>query len=435
MPVNEIGSVPAPDSTVQTIDSTQMEAPKPQHITPKEALFIRKLIDSLRVKSDSVSEIETYARKALPPVVVPIDSAELIYRDSLNRADSIRKVDSLRIFNPKAYKTILKRQKEQLKARQKAERDAIRNEKARIREERYIAKLQKRGIWAAPDSVVVDSLDSLAVAPADSVVVAIDTAQTAPKVDTIERIIRGFHNVRLYKSNVQAVADSMAAFSKDSTIVMYDSPIMWNGLNQITSTKTTFFTNGEAIDRGYFEGDPIMASQVDKDHFNQVAGKTMTAFFRNNNVYRNDVNSNAQALYWMQEEGAPDIVAFTTLIAADITFLLADQMITHINGYINSEWTIYPPEMIPAEVKTVLDWFKWQPERKPSRKDVFDRVMLPSEREQYESMEKPRFPISRRINSKREHLQKYYHWVDRNDVLTDQTLEWVNAVKREYGNE
>jgi hypothetical protein len=50
-------------------------------------------------------------------------------------------------------------------------------------------------------------------------------------------------------------------------------------------------------------------------------------------------------------------------------------------------------------------------------------------------MEKPRFPISRRINSKREHLQKYYHWVDRNDVLTDQTLEWVNAVKREYGHE
>lgn len=435
MPTDEMVAGPTPDSTAQPIDSTQIEAPKPQHITPPEALFIRRLIDSLRVKSDSVSEIESYARKALPPVVIPIDSAELLYRDSLNRADSIRKVDSLRVFNPKAYKTILKRQKEQLKARQKAEREAIRNEKARIREERYIAKLQKKGIWAAPDSVVTDSLDSLAVAPADSVVVAVDTAQTAPKVDTIERVIRGFHNVRLYKGDVQAVADSMAAFSKDSTIVMYDSPIMWNGLNQITSSKTTFFTNGEAIDRGYFEGDPIMASQVDKDHFNQVAGKTMTAFFRNNNVYRNDVNSNAQALYWMQEEGSPDIVAFTTLIAADITFLLADQMVTHINGYINSEWTIYPPEMIPAEVTTVLDWFKWQPERKPSRNDVFNRVMIPSERKHYESMEKPRFPISRRINSKREHLQKYYKWVDRNDVLTDQTLDWVNAVKREYGHE
>ncbi|MBO7168782.1 MAG: hypothetical protein J6V43_01710 [Rikenellaceae bacterium] len=423
------------DSTAQSIDSTQMEESKPQHITPQEAVNIRRVIDSLRTKSDSVGQVESYVRKTLPPVEVPIDSAELLRQDSIHRADSVHRVDSLRVFNPKAYKTILKRQKERLKARQKAERDSIRNEKARIREERYIAKLKKRGVWAAPDSVVVDSLDSLAVAPADSVVVAIDTAQTAPKVDTIERVIRGFHNVRLYKSNVQAVADSMAAFSKDSTIVMYDSPIMWNGLNQITSTKTTFYTNGEAIDRGYFEGDPIMASQVDKDHFNQVAGKTMTAFFRNNNVYRNDVNSNAQALYWMQEEGSPDIIAYATLIAADITFLLADQMVTHINGYINSEWTIYPPEMIPSEVTTVLDWFKWQPERKPERNNVFDRVIFPSERKEYESMEKPRFPISRRINSKREHLQKYYHWVDRNDVLTDQTLEWVNTVKREYGHE
>ena len=435
IPGDETIEGPASDSTAQPIDSTQIEAPKPQHITPPEALYIRRLIDSLRTKADSVSEVETYARKTLPPVVIPIDSAELIRQDSIHRADSVHRVDSLRVFNPKAYKTILKRQKERLKARKKAERDSIRNEKARIREERYIAKLKKRGIWTEPDSVVVDSLDSLVVAPADSVVVAIDTAQTAPKVDTIERVIRGFHNVRLYKSNVQAVADSIAAFSKDSTIVMYDSPIMWNGLNQITSTKTTFYTNGEAIDRGYFEGDPIMASQVDEGHFNQVAGKTMTAFFRNNNVYRNDVNSNAQALYWMQEEGSPDIVAFATLIAADITFLLADQMITHINGYINSEWTIYPPEMIPAEVTTVLEWFKWQPDRKPSRNDVFDRVMRPSERKHYESLEKPRFPISRRINSKREHLQKYYNWVDRNDVLTDQNLEWVNAVKREYGHE
>lgn len=435
MPSDEIGKLPASDSTAQPIDSTQIEAPKPQHITPPEALYIRRLIDSLRTKSDSIGQVENYVRKTLPPVEVTIDSAELLIRDSINRADSVRKVDSLRVFNPKAYKNILKRQKMQLKARQKAEREAIRNEKARLREERYIAKLKKRGVWTAPDSVVVDSLDSLAVVPADSVVVAVDTAQTAPKVDTIERVIRGFHNVRLYKSDVQAVSDSIAAFSKDSTIVMYDSPIMWNGLNQITSSKTTFYTNGEAIDRGYFEGDPIMASQVDKDHFNQVAGKTMTAFFRNNNVYRNDVNSNAQALYWMQEEGSPDIIAYATLIAADITFLLANQMVTHINGYINSEWTIYPPEMIPAEVPTVLDWFKWQPERKPTRNDVFDRVMRPSERKEYESMEKPRFPISRRINSKREHLQKYYHWVDRNDVLTDQTLDWVNAVKREYGQE
>ena len=435
MPSEEVGELPVSDSTAQPIDSTQIEAPKPQHITPPEALYIRRLIDSLRTKSDSVGGVEGYIRKTLPPVVVAIDSAELLIRDSINRADSVRKVDSLRVFNPKAYKNILKRQKMQLKARQKAEREAIRNEKARIREERYIAKLQKRGIWTAPDSTATDSLDSLALAPADSVVVAVDTAQTAPKVDTIERVIRGFHNVRLYKSDVQAVADSMAAFSKDSTIVMYDSPIMWNGFNQITSTKTTFYTNGEAIDRGYFEGDPIMASQVDKDHFNQVAGKTMTAFFRNNNVYRNDVNSNAQALYWMQEEGSPDIVAYATLIAADITFLLADQMVTHINGYINSEWTIYPPEMIPADVTTVLEWFKWQPERKPTRGDVFDRVMRPSERKEYESMEKPRFPISRRINSKREHLQKYYKWVDRNDVLTDQTLDWVNAIKREYGQE
>lgn len=429
----------ASDSTMRMPDSSQMAPPKPARIIPDEAKGLRRIIDSLRPKADSLMIVESYIRKTLPPVEVKIglDSVELVRQDSIRKVDSLRRVDSLRIFNPKAYKSILKRQKAKLKAQKQAIRDSLRAEKDRIREERYIAKLKKKGLWTPPDSTVVDSLDSLSVVtPADSVeVVMADSTETTQEVDTIERVIRGFHNVKIFKSNVQAVTDSLAAFSKDSTIVMYNSPVMWNGMNQITAQTVTFYTNGEALDRGFFEGDPIMASQVDEEHFNQVAGKTMTAFFRNNNVYRNDVNSNAQALYWMQEEGSPDIIAFATLIAADITFLLADQTVTHINGYTNSEWTIYPPEMIPPEVTTKLEWFKWQPERKPTKEEVWDRTLKPSQRKAYESLTPPRFPISRRINSKREHLQKYYRWVDRNDVLTDQTLEWVNNVKREYGVE
>ena len=432
--------VPA-DSVLQGLpaDSLVVERPKQpaQHITPPEATAIRARIDSVRPRNDSLTRVESYIRKTLPADTLPpkVDLALVARQDSIFRADSLRRVDSLRFFNKAAYKRILKRKQAMEQARKQAIKDSLQAIKDSIREAKYIAKLKKKGIWVDPDSVKTDTLDSLSVAPVvDSVAVVVeDSTATTEQADTIQRVIRGFHDVKIYKGDMQAITDSVAAFSIDSTIVMYKSPVIWNGLNQITSTQATFYTDGtESITRGFFEGDPIMASQVDEEHFNQVAGKTMTAFFRDNTVYRNDVNSNAQALYWMQEDGSPDIIAYATLIAADITFLLADQYVTHINGYTNSEWTIYPPEKIPANVPTRLDWFKWQVDRKPTREEVFDRTIRPSRRVAYSQRSQPRFPISLRINNKRTHLQKYYHWVDRNDVLTDQTLEWVNSVKSEY---
>ncbi len=420
-------------------DTTAVGLPpreRPRHVIPPEAAALRGRADSVRPRYDSLVVAEGYIRRGLPeeePEPVVLDSVTIARRDSLMRADSLRRVDSLKYFNKTAYKRILARKKELEQARKQAIKDSLQAIKDSIREAKYIAKLKAKGLWVDPDTLAVDSLDVLV--PADTVaVVAVDSTVEEATVDTIQRVIRGFHNAKVYKSNLQAISDSIAAYSKDSTLVMYKDPIMWNGMNQITSKQVTFYTNGEAIERGFFEGDPIMASQVDADHFNQVAGKTMTAFFRDNNVYRNDVNSNAQALYWMQEEGSPDIIAYTTLIAADITFLLADQMVTHINGYTNSEWTLYPPEKIPDDVVTVLDWFEWKPEQKPERGDVFDRKVRPSERSHYENISRPKFPIALRINNKREHLQKYYHWVDRNDVLTEQTLEWVNSVRRDSPN-
>lgn len=414
------------------------EPEPPQHITPPEVFALRRSVDSLRPRSDSLTRVETYIRKDLPvdSLALRADSLKKIQEREFARLDSLRNVDSLRYFNKAAYKRILKRQKEMEQARKQAIKDSLQAIKDSIREEKYIAKLKKRGVWVEPvDTLTTDSLDSLALTPIDSITVVqpVDSVATTEQADTIQRVIRGFHNAKIYKSNMQAITDSLAAFSKDSTIVMYKSPIIWNGLNQITSSQATFYTDGgESLRRGFFEGDPIMAAKVDDDHFNQVAGKTMTSFFRDNTVYRNDVNSNAQALYWMQEENSPDIIAYATLIAADITFLLANQTVTHINGYTNSEWTIYPPEKIPDDVPTMLDWFKWQIDLKPTREEVFDYTIRPTERKEYEGKAKPRFPISLRMNNKRIHLQKYYNWVDRNDVLTEQTLEWVNSVKQEY---
>lgn len=112
--------------------------------------------------------------------------------------------------------------------------------------------------------------------------------------DTIYRLVKGFRNVRIYRSDFQSVCDSLVAVSRDSTIHLYIDPVLWNQNSQITSDVMDIFTANSQIVRAEFVGRPLMVSELDTMHYNQVAGKTMTALFRNNQIYRNDVKGNAR---------------------------------------------------------------------------------------------------------------------------------------------
>ena len=61
----------------------------------------------------------------------------------------------------------------------------------------------------------------------------------------------------------------------------------------------------------------MMVSQLDTTHYNQVAGKEMTAWFRDNEIYRDDVNGNAQTIYYMQDGEPPQITGMGVIESGD----------------------------------------------------------------------------------------------------------------------
>ena len=109
-------------------------------------------------------------------------------------------------------------------------------------------------------NLLVDSLltDTAAMAiPADSI-----DSLTAPR-DSIYRLLKGFRNVKIYRSDFQTVCDSMTAISTDSTIHLYIDPVLWNENNQITSDVMDIFTENQQLTRAEFIGSPMMVSQLD----------------------------------------------------------------------------------------------------------------------------------------------------------------------------
>ena len=289
---------------------------------------------------------------------------------------------------------------------------------------------QSPTIWDSLLNLLVDSLltDTAAMAvAADSI-----DSLAAPR-DSIYRLLKGFRNVKIYRSDFQTVCDSMTAISTDSTIHLYIDPVLWNENNQITSDVMDIFTENQQLTRAEFIGSPMMVSQLDTMHYNQVAGKTMTAYFFNNQIYRNDVNGNAQTIYYMQDGEPVEITMMGVIESGDCSFYIEGKQVVQITYRGDPVYNFYPMDKIPPTQDIRLKGFKWEGARRPSQAEVFDRRIRPSERERRSEMKHPDFPIMQRIDEHRKRLIEQRRWTDRNDQVDAATVEWMHSLGYEVG--
>lgn len=300
-----------------------------------------------------------------------------------------------------------------------------------------------------PDSTMLSSLDSLladnAVTQDSLSTVLLDTlaadsaARSGPvdsldstdslPVETMYRLIKAYRNVRTFRTDFQSVCDSLVAIGRDSTIHLYIDPVLWNEENQITSDVMDIFTRNQQIVRAEFVGQPMMVSQIDTAHYNQVAGKEMTAYFANNKIYRNDVNGNAQTIYYMQESDSPAVKGLMVLDSGNISFYInTENRIYRITYRNDVNWTVYPMDKIPPEVELFLKGFKWEAARRPAQADVFDRPIRPSQRTEREALPRPAFPIAVRIEEDKKRFAEERGWADRNDLVPPGVDEWMRSL-------
>ena len=283
------------------------------------------------------------------------------------------------------------------------------------------------------DSLLLRMADSLAADTLAMAIPADSVDSLAAPADSVYRLLKGFRDVRIYRSDFQAVCDSMTAISTDSTIHMYIDPVLWNQSNQITSDVMDIFTENQQITRAEFVGSPMMVSELDTLHYNQVAGKQMTAYFRDNAIYRNDVNGNAQTIYYMQDGEPPQITGVGVIESGDCSFYIEDKQVITIVYRKDPDWNIYPMDKIPPDQELFLKGFKWEGARRPTQADVFDRTIRPSQREVKSQLPHPDFPLLKAIEEHKKRLIEERRWADRNEQVDAATVEWMRALGFEVG--
>ena len=154
-------------------------------------------------------------------------------------------------------------------------------------------------------------------------------------------------------------------------ILLYIDPVLWNQDNQITSDVMKIYTENSKLQKAEFVGRPVMSSEIDTMTYNQVTGKLITAYFRDNKIYRNDVDGNVQTIYYMTDDKDSSLIG--------LNYLETDTMRMYMGPGRKMEkiWTnkftstMYPMTQIPP-AKYKLNNFAWFEDLRPKDKnDIF----------------------------------------------------------------
>ncbi|MBQ3660386.1 MAG: hypothetical protein II963_09575, partial [Bacteroidales bacterium] len=111
----------------------------------------------------------------------------------------------------------------------------------------------------AADSLL-SAQDSL-MAPSDSL--SAETPEAAADTTKL-RFIKGYRNARIYRTDIQARADSIYFSQLDTLLRMYLDPVIWNdNRHQLTSEEVVMQMKDNSFDRANLHGNAMIISQED----------------------------------------------------------------------------------------------------------------------------------------------------------------------------
>jgi hypothetical protein len=181
--------------------------------------------------------------------------------------------------------------------------------------------------------------------------------------------MRAYHGCRVFGKDLQSKCDSLSYSSQDSVIRLYKRPVIWSVENQLTGDSMAVFTKNRQTDRLELYNNAFIVSQVDTIRFNQIKGRSLTGYFKNNELYKINIKGNGESLYYLLDN---DLVAgMNQSKCANIEVLVDKGKIREIYEYENPEGFIDPP--LPAN-PVRLEGFKWLDSLRPKKKlDIFNK--------------------------------------------------------------
>lgn len=314
--------------------------------------------DTLRSKVLSKMDLYAFQQKA----ILALSDTSNVSKDSLNI--KLSKVDSLKSDSLKATQKVVK--KEPVKKTPEVKPKPTRPEPL---EKEIIKRAPTIPIfWSAikaktPPAIGLILLDTL---KKDNLVVN-NLAPPEASDTTKIRVISAYKRVKIFKSDLQARADSAFFSYGDSTMRIYQKPMVWAQGSQLSADTMYIQMKNKKIDNmDLIKNSIVVNTEKDSLNFNQVAGKTMKGFFKNEKLDLIFVNGNAESIYF--ENDSTGNGGMMRSIASRMRVNFEKDSVSLVTFIRKPEHNYYPSDKITEELKTLPN-FNWKPKDRPKSKE------------------------------------------------------------------
>jgi len=185
------------------------------------------------------------------------------------------------------------------------------------------------------------------------------------------RILKAFHNVKFYKSDMQGKCDSIVSNDATGLTTMFKNPILWANTSQITGKIIHFTKNIETkkLDSLKVLNNALIV-QKDSAGYNQIKGRRILGKFTDNDLKDVNVIGNSQVLYFVRDDNQ-NLVGINKTSCSYIQFKLKNGDIQTVKFITAPDGTTYPLSKLPINAR-LLRGFIWRGNERPKTKiDIY----------------------------------------------------------------
>ena len=241
-------------------------------------------------------------------------------------------------------------------------------------------------VFKAKDSAIITRRAmAINIIDQDSLYIHADTLiATGPSE---KRILRGYYDVRIFKTDLRGKSDSLHLDQSTGLIKLLKlpltrkeeqiftasqknsrNPILWFGKSQMSGNKI-FLTSDmktKKLDSLKILGNSwiIEEDSISDKGFNQIKGGLLDGLFKEGELREIYISKNTEVIYYMYSDDDNELIGIDKTTCSRLKMITADNQIEDITFFVNPDGDLYPDKDLPINDRK-LEGFVWREEERP----------------------------------------------------------------------
>ena len=266
-------------------------------------------------------------------------------------------------------------------------------------------------IFKARDSAIITRRAmAINIVDQDSLFIHADTLiATGPSE---KRILRGYYDVRVFKSDLRGKSDSLHLDQSTGLIKMLKlplnrkenqiltesqkngrNPILWFGKSQMSGDEIflTSDTKTQKLDSLKIIGNSwiIEKDSISEAGFNQIKGGLLDGLFENGKLKEIDITKNTEVIYYMYSDEENELIGIDKTTCSSLKMITKDNQIEDITFFVSPDGQLLPEKDLPQNERK-LKGFIWRENERP--KNISELFSKEDRRFQIREIEKVQIP-------------------------------------------